>query len=147
LGDIAFEARVRLFGGVRRRPVLFDLVNVERQPANLDAVASEERQALFVVPGHVEPVGVVVAKMEDDGPEPFRHQPRITSAGLILLRLRIVSPTREVRHPQLGAHVLDDAQQRVLLDPYLGAPNLIAPEVFLVGRRGGLDDVRRVVPS
>src|SRR5262245_61249596 len=53
----------------------------------------------------------------------------------------------EVRHPQLGADALDDAEERVLLDPHLRAITLPGPQVLTIGLRGRADDACRIGPE
>ena len=62
-------------------------------------------------------------------------------AGLVLRALRTVAATGKVGHAQVAAWSLDHATQRILLDPYLRAPSLSAPNVLAVLLRDSLDDL------
>jgi hypothetical protein len=89
----------------------------------------------------------MVTEVQDYRCEPAPEVSLETLACLILQALAIVAPAREEGQPPFIADALDDADQRVLLNPDFWPITLAEPQVFAILVGGGRDDVGRVVPA
>ncbi len=136
---VAGGAAVGQLGRVRGRVVELNLIHVESQTVEVDALGLEGVQPVDDVAAHVLPTWVMIAEVEEDdvltlvgvAPEPPGSSPHF--------RLRDIPAAGKEADVELSTYLADDSDEGVFLHPHLDIVLLALPVVEVVGIRSRVD--------